>query len=339
MSSCYMVPDGPRPARLPTSSITSRILPAFLWLAACGPSSNATRDAGPPDSAATDGALRGDGSCGSEPASTLLDVPYWENDEIDPNLRSLDVHLPDRSACAPVPVVVWVHGGGWAQGDKANNMVDKRRFFLEEGWALISVNYRLSPWPPSSDPDRVRFPDHVEDVARALAWVSREGPRLGLDPTRMAVLGHSAGAHLVALVGLDTQYLEAQGPGVHSPKCLGVYDTKAFDLEAELESAGARQRAVIENAFGLDPAVLREASPIRHVRRGAPPVQTARRGAVARLTIHDAFVEALRAADVPVDVIDAQGLTHEQVNQRIGAEGDDVMTPAVRSFLGACLSP
>ena len=128
----------------------------------------------------------------------------------------------------------------------------------------------------------------------------------------MAVLGHSAGAHLVALVGLDTQYLEAQGPGVHSPKCLGVYDTKAFDLEAELESAGSRP-----NAFSM----------------------TARRGAGARLTIHDAFVEALRAMDVPVDVIDAQGLTHEQVNQRIGAEGDDVMTPAVRSFLGACLSP
>ncbi len=339
MSFYCMIPDDTQRARLLPSSVTSRVLVASLFLATCGPSSNAARDAGPPDSASTDGALSGDASCGTEPASSLLDVPYWENDEVDPSLRSLDVYLPERSTCTPVPVVVWVHGGGWAQGDKANNMADKRRFFLEEGWALISINYRLSPWPPSSDPGRVRFPDHVEDVARALAWVSREGPRMGLDPTRMAVLGHSAGAHLVGLVGLDTQYLEAQGPGVHAPKCLGVYDTKALDLEAELDSAGARQRAVIENAFGLDPAVLREASPIRHVRRDAPPVQTARRGAGARLTIHDAFVEALRAVDVPVHIIDAQGLTHEQVNQRIGAEGDDVMTPAVRSFLDTCLAP
>lgn len=275
-------------------------------------------------------------------AREVRDVPYDSLAGVAPNLLSLDLYLPQRaSACALAPVVVWVHGGAWAIGDKANGMADKKALFNGEGWLLASVNYRLSPEQASTDPDRVMYPAHPRDVAAALAWLHEHVATYGGDPSRMALLGHSAGAHIAALVSTDESFLAGHGLPVATLSCTGSYDTEGYDIAASLKTASAQNRQIYENAFGTDPAVWALASPITHVAagKGIPPFQLARRGAADRRANCDAFAAALQAAGVAVDVIDASGLTHEEVNDRIGQAGDTVMTAQVMAFLRPCLAP
>ena len=100
------------------------------------------------------------------------------------------------------PLVLFVHGGGWAVGDKAQYAAVGVRL-ARAGFVVAIVNYRLSP--------PAQHPAHAEDVARAVAWCYRQAPYYGADPERFYVIGHSSGAHLAALVALDPAYLAAEG--------------------------------------------------------------------------------------------------------------------------------
>lgn len=283
--------------------------------------------------------------CESVQARNETDVSYLEVDGVDPDLLSLDVYAPEWDGCDTVPIVVWIHGGGWAVGDKANHIDDKVDWLRGElGYVLISVNYRLSPSEESEigESGRVVHPTHVQDVAAALDWIADNGSAFGGDTEQVAVLGHSAGAHLAALVATDEGYLEAQGRAPTMIDCVGSYDTEAYDIPAKMESAGARERAIVTNAFGDDEQVWAEASPINHVDAAetVPPFQLVRRGTSERRRILSSFETALSNAGVSVDVIEASGSSHAEVNQFIGAPGDDVMSPGVGSFLsGVCFAP
>jgi acetyl esterase/lipase len=183
------------------------------------------------------------------------------------------------------------------------------------------------------------YPDHPTDVAAALAWVHSHGSELGGDVARIALLGHSAGAHLVALVSTDASFLEASALGLDSVRCVGSFDTEGYDVVAALATASAQQRAILENAFGTDPTVQANASPVTHVAPGKsiPPFLIATRGAADRQAIQESFRQALADAGVKATMIDASGLTHEEVNDSIGAPGDTVMTPPIVAFLEECL--
>jgi len=267
-----------------------------------------------------------------ESGAPVRDVRYRAvPDGVDPDLVSLDVY-PSTTGC-PAPVVVWVHGGGFRTGDKRNQMSDKVRHFRSLGYTVVSVNYRLTdPAAPTS----VQYPTHADDVAAALAWVHRRIGRYGGDPDRIAVLGHSAGAQLVADVATDPRRLGAHGLAPADLACVAPLDTEGFDVS---RMAGAGNPLYLD-AFGTDPAVWSAASPITHVVPGAgiPAHLVVARGTAPRRRQLDRYVGALRAAGVPVTVVDGTGLTHGDVNQRIGARGDDVMTPALTGFLATCFA-
>ncbi len=101
-------------------------------------------------------------------------VSYANGSPADPSLNQLDLYLPDSPAQGARPVVIWVHGGGWMNGDKGNQTADKAKLFTDAGYILASINYRLSPVvPPTTfDPARIRYPEHPRDVASAINWVS-----------------------------------------------------------------------------------------------------------------------------------------------------------------------
>jgi len=248
------------------------------------------------------------------------------------DLLSLDVY-PVATAC-PAPVVVWVHGGGWRTGDKRFQMVDKVAHWNTLGYTVVSVNYRLTD-PAAVDP--VRYPTHNEDVAAAVAWVHDTIARYGGDPDRIALLGHSAGAQIVASVTADPTYLDAHDLAPTDLRCVGPLDTEGFDV-ARMVGAGI---PLYVEAFGTDPAALAEASPLTHVGAGAgiPPHLLVRRGTLGRQRIMQQYADALTAAQVPVTVIDGAGLTHGDVNRLIGTPGDTRMTPTVDSFLADCFAP
>lgn len=274
---------------------------------------------------------------GAAPRTPVFDIPYDESAPDDP-LRMLDVYPPPTGAGAPV--VVWVHGGAWALGDKRNQLADKIPFFASEGYLFVSVNYRLSPSTAGTPtPEAVRHPTHAEDVARAVAWVRVHAGEFGGDGARIALLGHSAGAHLVSLVATSPTLLAAHGLGPSDVRCTGSLDTEGYDVTAVLADATGMQRAIYLNAFGSDPAVWVEASPITHVRMGAGigAFLIARRGTAARQATANAFRDALVAAGVAAQVVDVDAYTHEGVNDAVGQPGETTLTPALRGFFSGCL--
>lgn len=262
----------------------------------------------------------------------VRNVPYETVKGVDPKLLSVDVY-PVATGC-PSPVVAWVHGGGWRTGDKRFQMVDKVAHWNALGYTVVSVNYRLTD-PTAAEP--IRYPTHNEDVAAAVAWVHHNIAAYGGDPERVALLGHSAGAQIVASVATDPTYLGAHDLSPKDLRCVAPIDTEGFDV-ARMVGAGIPLYA---EAFGTDPATLTEASPLTHVTADAaiPPHLLVRRGTLGRQRIMQQYADALTAVGVPVTVIDGAGLTHGDVNRLIGAPGDTRMTPTVDSFLADCLAP
>jgi arylformamidase len=290
------------------------------------------------------------GACASDPSSSTTTtvvsttatacVPPGDQTDVAygaDRLQQLDLYLPDVEGCAPVPVVVWVHGGGWQIGDKTHAIAPKVALWNDAGWAVVSVNYRLTD-PAVPEAERVVAPAHNEDVAAAIGWLVDNADDVGVDPARVAVLGHSAGAGIVAALATDPTYLEAQGVQPSDLGCVAPLDTEAFSIAAAMDG-GPTLVGVYEDAFGTDPAQWDELSPLTHVGEAPiPPLFLVTRGTAERRQNVATFADALERADGDVTIVDLPGFTHEDVNKRIGDATDDELTPALQAFLADCLA-
>jgi acetyl esterase/lipase len=171
----------------------------------------------------------------------------------DPQQR-VDVYVPDGPAGgAPRPVVIFWHGGRWEFGDKSDY-----RFvgaaLAESGYVAVIANYRHYP--------QVKMPGFMDDAARAAQWAVTHAGEFGADPRRLFFMGHSAGAHMAALLALDTRYLQASGS---MPRIAGVIGLSGpYDFLPLLE-------ADVQDMFG-PPALYPESQPINYVRADAPPM-------------------------------------------------------------------
>lgn len=204
-----------------------------------------------------------------KPYLKFADIVYKTTDS-DKNLTSLDVYTPDKSG--KNPVLVWIHGGSWSEGDKISMVTDPYdmpKVFCTKGYVVVSINYRLSP--------AVKFPIHPQDVASAIAWVKTNISSYGGDPSRINISGHSAGAHLTALVSTDERYLKAVGLELADiksavPSDAGTYDFIAF-ANRQKEKKAPMPKNFIE-VFTEDEKVWKEASPIYYVQKGKkiPPM-------------------------------------------------------------------
>jgi arylformamidase len=283
-----------------------------------------------------------DRSCHPLAAQTLLDVPYHSVSGVAQNLLSLDVGLPARSDCERLPVVIWVHGGSFYRGDKRGaGANEKHALFNGAGYIFVTINYRLSPYPPDvDDPKRVLYPTHPQDVARAVEWVVRYIAQHGGDPQRIALLGHSAGAHLVALVASDEHFLQDRGLALTTLRCAAPLDTAAFDIPLQMQSASEGMRTQKINAFGDDPKVWAQASPVNHVAagKGMPSFLFVVRNVQSTIAQQQAFKDKLDAAGVSHSTISAPTLSHDEVNTLIGAPRDTIMTPPLMAFLQRCFA-
>lgn len=254
-----------------------------------------------------------------------LNVRYGQMPGVDPNLLSLDVYSPGTPG--KHPVMVMIHGGGWRNGDKAHAGVgiEKARFFVPLGCVYVSINYRLSP--------AVMHPEHVKDVAKALAWVNKHISEYEGDNSRVYLMGHSAGAHLAALVATDESRLAAEGA---SPKMLSgviLLDGAGYNIPG-----GAREPVVqpmYASAFGPDPKVQKDASPITHIAagKGIPPfliLHTGRRQASGLAS--EELGAALRKAGISAKVVSVPAKSHAEMNQDVGKPGD-LLTTSILEFL------
>jgi acetyl esterase/lipase len=179
-------------------------------------------------------------------------IPYYQGRDAHKVKHKLDLYLPrDKKQ---FPVVLFVHGGAWILGDKKFFGVHEAvgEMFARHGVGAVLTNYRLSP--------KVKHPEHIKDVARAFAWVHKNIKKFGGRPDQIFVCGHSAGGHLAALLATDESYLKAEG-----------LTLKAIRGAMPISGVFAIPKGMFADAFGRDPKVRKEASPINQVRPNCPP--------------------------------------------------------------------
>lgn len=256
------------------------------------------------------------------------DIFYGDNpNRVDRDLQTLDIYY--RAGATKQPVIIYIHGGGWAFGDKAE-VNHKPDFFVPNGFAFISMNYRLR-WD-------YQLYDQLEDVITVVDWVHKNAATYDLDPKRIVLMGHGAGGHMASLVGTDARHLKGGGFELSAIKAIVSIDSISYDIPRVHRELGSyierRQHRLV---FGEDENVQRQASPIHHVKKrpGMP--------AFALLYVQseegsrlqaEGFAKALTDVSTSVIMIPGNAKTKRSINIDLGAEGD-VTTGALMAFLRA----
>lgn len=263
---------------------------------------------------------------------TITNHVFATYPNVSDRFTSFDLYLP--AGCGPFPVLVWVHGGAWVGGDKANpEVLDRAAYAFSLGYALASTNYRLA-----NQFGKGTWPDYPNDVADAVAHIVDNADRLRLDAERISLLGHSAGGHTVAIVTADRSYMTNRGLDDDTVDCVIANDTEGYRLQ-DRETA---YPLAIQNAFGTDPDVLADASPSTRIEReGAPSTRylVITRGLARRQEVASEFVDLVVAAGGDARLFVAGDYSHEDVNRVLGEADETILTPTVSEFLRECLTP
>jgi acetyl esterase/lipase len=240
-----------------------------------------------------------------------LNVAYGKDEK-----QTLDVYAP--KGVKNTPVVIFVHGGEWTKGDKAE-VSFKPRFFNENGIVFISINYRLSP--------AVTHPAHVSDVAAAVRWVRDHAGDFGGAPDKVILMGHSAGCHLVALAALDPRYLAKEKLTPKDLRGVVAWSGGMYDLVDRAKGEGLYPK-YIRQAFGDSEAAWRDASPVAHVGDAPMPpflfayVDRKTDGKDKRVEPSEMLAGLIRKAKGTAEVHLLANRTHFEANHLVGAPDD-----------------
>jgi acetyl esterase/lipase len=237
----------------------------------------------------------------------------------------LDLYRP-HDATGPLPVIVWIYGGGWLYGDKDPCLIAR---FALRGYAIASIQYRLSgeaPWPAQ-----------IHDCKAAVRWLRAHAAEHGLDPERIGVWGASAGGHLACLLG------DAQDPAIEGDEgetgvssrvacvCAFFPATDLIALEADRDQNGRIRYAMKRLLGGRVPdrqELARQASPVTWVDANDAPTLLIHgdRDVVIPIAQSRLYAERLRAAGVPCELMEVHGAGHgnamfarEEVRERAAA--------------------
>lgn len=268
------------------------------------------------------------------PADVQLerDIAYVE----PKNQRQLlDVYRP--AGGKNLPVVVWIHGGGWRAGDKTE-IATKPLAFTRKGFVFVAVNYRFVP--------TVTMDMLPRDIAKAVRWVHDHVGRRGGDPNRILLMGHSAGAQLAALVCTDDRFLKSEGLSLAILKGCVPVDGDTYDVPLQVATDAARRKSLgqPEATFGYaakfgPPDRQRDLSAVRHIARnkGIPPFL------ILHVSDHiDTSAQAhrlwseLREAGVTAKTFGAAGTDHVRLDRDLGVAGDP-STAELFAFVDAAL--
>lgn len=238
------------------------------------------------------------------------DLAYVDNGH---ERHKLDLYLPAQ-AKAPLPVLIWVHGGGWQNGSK-DGCPPLRAGYIERGYAVASLNYRLS--------GHAVFPAQIEDCKAAIRWLRAHAAKFGLDPQRFGVWGSSAGGHLVALLGTSGE-VKAFDVGAHLDQSSAVQavcdyygptDFVAFVTTKGYEShaaANAPEAKLLGGTVEEKPELAKRVNPITHITPDDPPflIVHGDRDPVVPLNQSELLFEALKKAGVSAHFHTIEGAAH-----------------------------
>ncbi|CAN5529138.1 alpha/beta hydrolase [soil metagenome] len=257
------------------------------------------------------------------------DIPYASPAQ---ERQVLDVYSPKDAKS--LPVIVWIHGGGWQTGDKSGVLL-KPQAFMDKGCVFVATNHRLLP--------TVDMGTLIRDVAKAVGWVHGNIEKHGGDPTRLFIMGHSSGAQLAAILCTDDRYLKAESVPMASIRGCVPVDGDTFDVPAIIETAETRRRVHglpqakygHREKFGNDPQMHKDFSAVTHVAKG----KAIPRFLILHVAEHpDTTAQAQRLANVlkdaaiPVNLFGAKDTTHGRINADLG-KPEDPATKAVFAFV------
>ena len=267
------------------------------------------------------------------PSLARADVAVTHNIHYGQNAAQIvDVYRPDACRDTFCPVVLWVHGGGWKHGDMQGRAATQMMTaWAARGIVMVGVNYRLSP--------AVKHPAHVEDVASAISWAHDNIADYGGDASRLSLLGHSAGAHLVALVATNPRFLAAHKlTPAGAIKNVFPIDTASFDLT----QPSAFVQGMVDEAFGQDEAVLHDASPVWNVtEKGSYPafIMAATKVRQDAVDTSRALKKKLLAAGGSAEllIVDHPGLRQLQAHGQIAKDLQDMNADMTKRLLARVL--
>jgi len=248
----------------------------------------------------------------------------------------LDIYAPDDAT--NLPVVFWIHGGGWQAGDKSQ-VETKPQWFTQNGFVFVSTNYRLLP--------QVEMGTLIRDVAKSLGWVHANISKHGGNPEQIFVMGHSAGAQLAAILCTDERYLKAEGVSFSCLKGCVPVDGDTYDIPAIIETAETRRRVHGQpqarfghrEKFEHDPAKHLDYSAVTHVTKdkGIPPFL------ILYVSSHpdtsaqaERLAAVLSKAEITGKLFGVRDTSHTKLNDDLGLP-DDAATKALLEFVAEAL--
>ncbi len=248
----------------------------------------------------------------------------------------LDILRPKEPGEKPLPVIVFIHGGGWRAGNKAGGLPRVLPFVVSGKYVGVSVGYRLS--------DEATWPAQIHDCKAAIRYLRANAEKLGIDPEKIGVWGISAGGHLVSLLGTSGGVKELEGEGGSPDQSSRVSCVVDFCGPSDFTAILERTRGEAPNAVtALLGGSLKEkraeaiaASPVTHVTRDDPPflIVHGTKDAIVPLAQAEMLCEKLKQAGVDVTFVKIEGGGHgiggPEVGKRVAAffdrhlRGEDV---------------
>ncbi len=238
-----------------------------------------------------------------EDVEAIRDVEYGVANDVS---LKLDIYRPKKAPEGPMPAIVWIHGGGWRQGDKnnaANAIAAARR-----GFFAVSINYRLS--------GEAVFPAAIEDCKGAIRWLRANAKEYGVDPDRIGVWGSSAGGHLALLAGSADASAGLEGKSGYAKVSSRVQAVCSWFGPSDFSNAGTVSRDPVAQFLGGTQEEKAEeykrASPVTHVSGDDPPVLMIHGDKDKTVDLQQSriMLEALEKAKVPADLVVVKNAGH-----------------------------
>lgn len=221
--------------------------------------------------------------------------------------QKLDLYIPAGDEVER-PIVVWIHGGGWARGSKAN--IGACNWVIDHGYAVASVGYRLT--------DEAVFPSQLDDCKQAILWLREHANQYGLSKSKIVVWGSSAGGHLASMVGLTSD------PNTTSDNALGVIDwygpaelltmqrQRTLPTKLNADAPDSFESKLIGGALQENQSRAIEASPVSHITADDPPFLIMHGNMDPLVSIDQSRTLAgkLKATGVDVQLVELPGAGH-----------------------------
>ncbi len=207
----------------------------------------------------------------------------------------------------PAPVVIYVHGGGWTDGDKASGGERERQELLVRGYLVVAVNYRLAP--------EYKFPAQIEDVKCAIRHLRANIAAYNLDPDRIGAWGNSAGGHLVSLLGVTDASASFEGGGGHADQSSRVQAVVDGCGPADLTQDFSGFSSWGNRVFGVTESssqIIVRASPVTYVSSDDPPflIVQGENDTLVPPSQSETLCQHLIAAGVPATLVMVENAGH-----------------------------